>query len=111
MLLKYCCLKRDFSPCREEGKIVHVLASVVEQVEMGSQAFSSGLEMCGFLLGLCKYQFLGEAPSGSITLIFLCLQIPFLNQKQLFLTHRSTSKFTCSLESPHWWELGVHDSF
>lgn len=61
MLLKYCCLKRDFSPCREQGRIILVFAPVVEQVD--SQTFSSGLEMCGFMLGICKHRFLGEAPS------------------------------------------------
>lgn len=63
MLVKYCCLKRDFSPCREQGRIIHVFASVVGQVEVGSQAFPSGLEMCDFMLGLPKHQFLGKALS------------------------------------------------
>lgn len=63
LLLKYCCLKRDFWPCREQGRAIHEFASVVEQVEMGSQAFPSVLEMCGYLLGPFKHQFLGEVPS------------------------------------------------
>ena len=39
MFVKYCCLKRNFSPCREQGRITHVFAYVVTGGGAGGDGF------------------------------------------------------------------------